>query len=287
MKKILITGKNGQVGWELQRALCTIGDVSALDSREMNLANPDSIVQAIRHAKPDIIINAAAYTAVDLAEKERDLAMAVNGTAPGIIAEEAKKIGALLIHYSTDYVFNGRSEQPYSEEDSTDPINIYGHSKLMGERAIQDVGGDYLILRTSWVYASRGKNFLLTMLRLGKEKDQLRVVNDQHGAPTWSRLIAQASTQMLLRYQGQRGIYHLTCSGKTDWHAFAKEIFELNQRLTPGNRTPELIAIPTSGYPTPAKRPEFSVLSNRKVRETFSVEMPSWGSALALCMTHN
>jgi dTDP-4-dehydrorhamnose reductase len=197
MTKILITGKNGQVGWELQRVLAPLGEVIAIDRKEMDLANPDAIRARIREIKPDIIVNAAAYTAVDKAESEPDLALAVNGIAPGILAEEAKRLGALLVHYSTDYVFDGTKSSPYAEEDSPNPLNVYGKTKLAGERAIAASGADYLILRTSWVYSARGKNFMLTILRLARERDELRIVDDQVGAPTSSIAIAQATARIL------------------------------------------------------------------------------------------
>jgi dTDP-4-dehydrorhamnose reductase len=191
MTRILLTGKNGQVGWELQRTLATLGEVVTLDRQDLDLADPDSIRRVVREHKPNLIVNAAAYTAVDKAEEESDLAMVINGTAPGILAEEAKRLSAAIIHYSTDYVFDGSKNTPYTEEDAPNPLNVYGRTKLAGERAIQAVGAPYLILRTSWVYGMRGKNFLLTILRLARERNEIKVVNDQIGAPTWSRIIAQ------------------------------------------------------------------------------------------------
>ena len=199
-RKILLTGKNGQVGWELERSLQPLGQVIAFDRSGLDLASPDSIRAVIREVKPELIVNPAAYTAVDKAESEPDLAMAVNGVAPGIIAEEAKRLGAALIHYSTDYVFDGTKAEPYTEDDVPKPINVYGKTKLAGEQAVQAIGVPHLIFRTSWVYGMRGKNFLLTILRMAKEKDELRIVDDQFGAPTWSRMIAETTAQVLAQF---------------------------------------------------------------------------------------
>lgn len=284
MKKILIIGKMGQVGWELQRTLATQGQVIAIDREQIDLADPSSIVHTIRDIQPNIIVNAAAYTAVDKAEQEKELALAINGIAPGILAEEAKRLGAMLVHYSTDYVYSGKASTPYCETDETAPQNIYGHSKLVGDLAIQAVGGTFLILRTSWVYAARGKNFLLTMLKLAKEREQLKIVSDQIGAPTWARLIAQATAQMLTDPQSKdkSGVYHLTAAGETSWHAFAQAIFLHSKQQ--GHKVPEVLPIPASEYPTPAKRPQCSVLSNGKLLQTFGIQMPRWDVGLDLCM---
>lgn len=285
--KILLTGKNGQVGWELQRTLATLGEVVATDSREMDLADPDAIRKAIREIEPGLIVNAAAYTAVDRAEAEAELAMAINGTAPGIMAEEAKKLNAAIVHYSTDYVFDGTKPSPYLEEDVPSPLNVYGQTKLAGERAVQAAGAPHLILRTSWVYGARGKNFLLTMQRLAKERDELKIVADQTGAPTWSRLIAEATAQVLAQcfapihhspftIDETTGIYHLTNAGRTSWFGFAQAILESAPvRLAP---------IATEDYPLPARRPPNSLLSNDKLRETFGIALPAWDEALRLCL---
>ena len=235
MSRILITGKNGQVGFELQRSMAGQGQVIAVGRDEMDLSNPDSIRRVVRDIVPDLIINAAAYTAVDLAESEPELALAINGVAPGILAEEAKRLGAALIHYSTDYVFDGGKGKPYTEDDAPCPINVYGRTKLAGERAIQAVDAPHLILRTSWVYGARGKNFLLTILRLARERDKLSIVDDQVGAPTWSRAIAAGTKDILgrLGYGGpgfgdacaeRRGIYNFSAAGQTSWHGFAAAI---------------------------------------------------------------
>jgi dTDP-4-dehydrorhamnose reductase len=287
IRKILLTGKNGQVGWELQRTLATLGNVIALDRQGLDMANPDSIRRALREHQPQIIVNAAAYTAVDKAEQEPDLAMAINGTAPGILAEEAKRLGAALVHYSTDYVFDGNKNAPYVEEDAPHPLNVYGKTKWAGEQAIQAAGVPHLIFRTSWVYGARGKNFLLTILRLAKERDELRVVDDQFGAPTWSRMIAEATAQILAQQATSiaevSGIYHMTSSGQTSWYGFAQRIIENVSRAAPGT-APKVTPIPGSEYPTPAKRPGNSTMSNDKLNRCFGLVMPSWEAALALCM---
>ena len=230
---ILLIGKNGQVGWELQRTLMPLGEVIAVDRKVMNLTDNDSVREKIQQVKPNIIINAAAYTAVDKAEQEIDQAMQVNNAAVGVIAEEAQKQAALLVHYSTDYVFDGSKQGAYTEQDIPRPANVYGKSKLAGEQVIQSVGSDYLILRTSWVYGARGSNFLLTMLRLMKEREALNVVSDQVGAPTWSRLIAEVTAQVVgqawqkkQQAQLRSGLYHLTATGETSWWGFADAIAE-------------------------------------------------------------
>lgn len=287
--KILLTGKNGQVGWELQRTLAPLGEVVAVDRQALDLTSPDAIRALIREVKPTLIVNPAAYTAVDKAESEPEIAMAVNGIAPAIMAEEAKKLGAAMVHYSTDYVFDGSKASPYTEEDIPCPINVYGRTKLAGEQAIQAAGIPHLILRTSWVYGARGKNFLLTILRLAKERDELKIVDDQIGAPTWSRMIAEATAQILaqsvlpmphhpLAITGVSGIYNLTAAGRTSWCGFTRAILENAQVGTRVN------PIPTTDYPLPAPRPLFSLLASDKLTETFGVKLPSWEDSLALCM---
>lgn len=294
MRKILLTGKNGQVGWELQRALAALGDIIAVGHREMDLAEPDSIRKIIREVRPGLIVNAAAYTAVDKAESESDLAMAVNGVAPGIMAEEAKRLNAAIIHYSTDYVFDGTGKRAYAENDVPNPLNVYGRTKLTGEQAIQAAEVPHLILRTSWVYGARGKNFLLTVLKLSKERDELKIVNDQYGAPTWSRMLAEVTSQIVAQsfspmhhqaapIQDVSGIYHAVSSGATSWHGFASRILE----SAPGDilpAPPKLVAIPTSDYPLPAIRPRNSCLSNEKLMHTYGLTIPSWEESLALCL---
>ncbi len=286
--KILITGRNGQVGWELQRALAPLGQIAALDRAQLDLADPDSIRQAVRHAGPDLIVNAGAYTAVDKAEQEPDLAMAVNGTAPGVLAEEARRLGAAIIHYSTDYVFDGRKNAPYEEIDAPNPQGVYGASKLAGEKAVAAVGAPHLTLRTSWVYGLRGKNFLLTMLRLAGERDELRVVDDQIGAPTWSRMIAEATAAIVAQGHAHGGIarlladrgglYHLTAGGQTSWFGFASAI------VAHAPKQPRMTPITTAEYPLPAKRPAYSVMSSARLERAFGIALPDWRAALALCM---
>ncbi len=293
MSKILLTGKNGQVGWELRRALAPLGEVIAFGREDMDLSRPDGISSVVRSVKPDLIVNAAAYTAVDQAESEPDLAMAINGTAPGILAEEAKRLGAFLVHYSTDYVFDGTKALPYTEEDRPNPLNVYGKTKLAGEQAIQASGAPHLIFRTSWVYGSRGKNFLLTILRLAREKDELRIVADQFGAPTWGRMIAEATAHICATFFAPHpsaqpriaevgGVYHLTAGGTTSWHDFAEAI--LGNTQNPRARRPHLIAIPGREYPLPARRPTNSLLSNSKLNQRFGLSIPDWRIGLALCL---
>jgi len=299
--KILLTGKNGQVGWELQRTLAPLGEVVAVDRQALDLTSPDAIRALIREVKPALIVNPAAYTAVDKAESEPELAMAVNGIAPGIMAEEAKRLGAAMIHYSTDYVFDGTKTSPYTEKDLPNPGNVYGKTKLAGEQAIQAAGIPHLILRTSWVYGTRGRNFLLTILRLAQERDELKIVDDQIGAPTSSRMIAEITGQILAQcfspithcaspiahhpspITPYSGLYHLTAAGQTSWHGFAAAILESRARTT-GVAGSRLTPIPTSAYPLPAPRPLYSVMANDKLQRTFGVSAPAWQSGLSLCM---
>lgn len=287
MSRILLTGGSGQVGWELLRTLSTLGDVVSLERSALDLADPDSIVKAVRGIKPDLIVNPAAYTAVDKAESEPVLAMAINGHAPAILAEEAKRIGAALIHFSTDYVFDGAKATPYTERDATGPKGVYGVSKLAGEQAIQGVGAPHLILRTSWVYGRRGKNFLLTIQRLAREREVLSVVDDQYGAPTWCRLLAEATAQIVAQggtdvagYLRERGgVYHMSCAGRVSWHGFAGAILE---RMS--GPVAQLRPIPSADYPTPAARPPYSVLDNARVAEVFNVRLPDWLVALDMAV---
>ena len=276
--KFLLTGRNGQVGWELERSLASVGEVIACDRQALDLAKPEQIVARVRDTRPDVIVNAAAYTAVDLAEKEPEAAMAINGTAPGILAEEAKRLGSLLVHYSTDYVFDGTKASPYTEDDLPEPISIYGKTKLAGERAIQECGGRHLILRTAWVYSHRGKNFLLTILRLAQEKPELQVVDDQHGSPTWAREIAAASARILGHPAQPDGVYHLTAAGDTTWCGFARAIIDARGLHTP------VVPISSSEYPAAAARPTNSLLSNAKLRDTFGFNLPEWSAGLNQCL---
>lgn len=290
MPRILVTGKNGQLGFELCRALAPLGEMVALDEHELNLASPDAIRVKVREVRPQIIVNAAAYTAVDRAESEPELAMKVNGVAPGVLAEEAKRLGALMVHYSTDYVFDGAKDGSYSESDAPNPLGAYGRSKLAGDQAIQAIGAPHYIFRTSWVYAARGHNFVNTMLRLGRERAELRIVNDQIGAPTWARFIADTTAHVLgesLRDEGvareRRGLYNLTASGHTSWFGFAEAIFAEARRIIPLTKIPELIAITTADYPLPARRPANSRLDTSKVTRAFGVTIPHWKAMLAQC----
>ncbi len=293
---ILLIGRRGQVAHELRRTLACLGSVTCLDRHTtlpIDLARPDSIRAAVSQVKPRLIVNAAAYTAVDQAETETALADAINGTAPGLLAEAALKVGAGLIHYSTDYVFPGEGTNPYREDDATGPTNVYGHSKLRGEQAIAEVGVPHYILRTAWVYGQRGQNFLLTMLRLMREREVLRVVDDQTGTPTWSRLIAEATSLMIAgslsdgRFNpgDKTGVYHLTSTGTTTWFGFAQAIRTLgiaNGLLS--ESCARLEPIPTRAYPTPARRPAWSVLNTDKLAERLGCRLPAWDEALSLCM---
>jgi dTDP-4-dehydrorhamnose reductase len=283
--KILLIGKVGQVGWELRRTLAPLGQLTCVDYPEINLLEGSSIQKWVRETAPAIIVNAAAYTAVDKAESETDLAMKINGVAPGILAEEAKKSGAVLIHYSTDYVFDGTKPTPYLEDDPANPLGTYGRSKLAGDQAIQQADCNHLIFRLCWVYGARGQNFMLTMMRLAKEREKLRVVRDQIGSPTWSRMIAEATALALKQVlavcetRDFRGVYHLCASGHTSWHGFAESIV----RLMPqdGKKCQQVEAIATAEYPTPAKRPARSVLSCEKLKRTFGLQLPQWEESLA------
>lgn len=279
--KILLTGKNGQVGWELQRTLSVLGEVVALGSAELDLADADAILRVVRGIKPDLIVNPAAYTAVDSAESESELAMAINARAPGILAEEARRMGALLLHYSTDYVFDGSKACAYVESDIPNPLNVYGRSKLEGERAVQAVGGRHLIFRTSWVYGLRGRNFLVTMRRLLQEREQVSVVSDQIGAPTWSRWLAEASSQIVLQCQQMgavSGLYHMTPSGSTSWHGFAS-VLRLHAQAPA-----EVLPITAADYVTPALRPYNSCLDGAKLEADFRTYRPDWKHLLDLCL---
>ena len=288
--KILVTGINGQVGFELHRSLQALGEVVAVDRAQMDLSKLQQVRDVIRAVRPDLIVNPAAYTAVDQAEDERELAFRINGEAPAVMAEEAKKLGAGLVHFSTDYVFDGSKVGPYVETDPTCPVNVYGASKLAGEQAIIAAGVPHLILRTSWVYGMRGKNFLLTVLRLAAERDQLRIVGDQFGSPTWSRTIADTTAQLLARLDaregllaamagGQGGIYHLTASGSTSWHGFTEQIVA---HPSVANK-PQVTAIATHEYPLPARRPHNSVMAAGRLAAQ-GIHLPGWQSALGLCL---
>lgn len=283
--RILLTGRNGQVGWELERTLACLGDVTALDSRQMNLGDEAAIRAGVEQVQPDIIVNAAAYTQVDKAEAEPDMAERINATAPGILAEQAERRGAVLVHYSTDYVFDGSGERHWTEDDTPNPLNVYGRTKLAGEQAVQSACSRHLILRTSWVYGTRGSNFLLTMRRLMQERDALNIVADQVGSPTWSRMIAEGTSQVLALVNAGIadgwGVYHLTSSGTCSWFDFASAIRAHGDAAYRAQLSP----IPTSAYPTPATRPLNSRLSNDRLQERFGVRLPDWQNALDLCLS--
>jgi dTDP-4-dehydrorhamnose reductase len=282
--KILLIGKTGQVGWELSRALAPLGELAAFDRAGLDLALPDRIASAVRSVRPDVLVNAAAYTAVDQAESEPLVAHAINATAVAVLAEEAKRAGALLVHYSTDYVFDGTKGAPYVEEDAPNPLNAYGRSKLAGEQAVRAIDGPHLILRTSWVYAARGRNFFLTMRRLLGEKAEVRVVCDQIGAPTSARALAKATADLLADHDAAvlgdaRGIYHATASGCTSWHGFASEI----ARLERVDSRVRVVPIASTEYATRAQRPKNSRLSNEKLLKYFGVSLPPWEQGLKAC----
>lgn len=288
---ILLIGRNGQLGWELRRALAPLGHLTALGRQELDLTDVEAIRQVVRHAGPTLIVNAAAYTAVDRAQQERETAFAINAVAPRVLAEEARRLGAALIHYSTDYVFDGAKSAPYREIDAPRPLNVYGESKLEGERAIEAVAPPHLILRTSWVYGLRGGNFLLTILRLARERDSLRVVDDQIGAPTWSRLIAEASAAIVAQAHAHGGItefladkgglYHLAAGGQTSWCGFAQAIVAHAPLLS---RRPPVAPIPSREYPLPAPRPAYSVLDSSRAARVFGVVLPDWQASLLDCL---
>jgi dTDP-4-dehydrorhamnose reductase len=282
----LIIGNTGQVGWELERILKPRGDLVALDYPALDLTDTAKLRATVMDIKPQTIFNAAAYTAVDKAEGEPQRAKAINSIAPGVLAEAAKDLNAGLIHYSTDYVYNGEKEGLYVESDSPNPRSIYGHSKAEGDAAIADVAGQYAILRTSWVYGSRGSNFLLTMLRLSKDRKELRIVDDQIGSPTWCRHLAEVSVKAAEQMHEGRfesGVYHATNYGFTSWHGFAHEIFRIREAQT-GLVAPALIPINSAEYPLPAPRPRNSRLSNDKFVRQFGAPLPRWQDALAAVM---
>lgn len=292
--RILLFGANGQVGWELRRTLSTLGQVTTAGidgaDRHVNFTDLDSIGKLVETIRPALIVNAAAYTAVDKAESEPELAQQVNADAVGHVGKLAAAIDCPVVHYSTDYVFSGEGDRPWNEQDAPDPRSVYGRTKLRGEEALAASGADSLILRTAWVYGARGANFMLTMLRLFSEKEQLKIVADQYGAPTWSRHIAEATAQILAQSrasQGQGfnfsrsgGIYHLTAAGQANWHEFAEAI------LASTDADCQLIPITTDEYPCAAARPGFSVLDNEQLQRVFGIQLPHWRQGLALCLEH-
>lgn len=300
--KILLTGRNGQVGYELERLLPALAENVAFDRQRLDLTKPDEIRQTINEIRPKIIVNAAAYTAVDRAESDEAAARAINAVAPAVMAEEAKKTGALLVHYSTDYVFDGTKHSPYEEDDPTNPLGVYGKTKLEGELAIRASGARHLIFRTAWVYATRGRNFLLTILRLSSEREELRIVRDQIGAPTWCHEIARATASILADLVDESsggissgeisGTYHMTAGGVCSWYDFTRAILEEASRApasagwlataTQGRplMAKRILPITTDQYPTPARRPAYSVLSNSLLNRTFGIELPDWREQL-------
>jgi dTDP-4-dehydrorhamnose reductase len=285
--KILLLGKNGQVGWELQRSLAPLGPVLALDRHSTDfcgdLNHPERLAQTVRDWRPDVIVNAAAHTAVDKAESEPDLARCLNATAPAALAQAAAAIGAWLVHYSTDYVFNGQGDQAWQEGDATGPLSVYGQTKLEGEQAIVASGCKHLIFRTSWVYAARGGNFAKTMLRLAGERERLTVIDDQHGAPTGADLIADVTAHALVHAMidpaaGLSGIYHLVAAGETSWHGYASHVIAQARQIQPvlALKVTDIAPVPTSAFPTPAKRPLNSRLSTHKLQQAFGMVLPPW-----------
>jgi len=283
--KILLLGKGGQVGWELQRSLAVLGEVLALDHDSQDLcgdfAHPEGIAQTVRTVRPDVIVNAAAHTAVDKAESEPELARLLNATTPGVLAQEAQALGALLVHYSTDYVFDGSGEAPRDEMASTGPLSVYGQTKLEGEQLIQASGCRHLIFRTSWVYAARGGNFAKTMLRLAQERETLSVINDQFGAPTGADLLADVTAYAICHVQQRPdhlGLYHCVAGGETTWHAYAQYVIERAKQLKPdlALKVQAIEPVPTSAFPTPAKRPHNSRLNTQKLQQNFGLQLPHW-----------
>ena len=282
--KILLLGKNGQVGWELQRSLAPLGEVISLDRNGLNqwcgdLSKPDQIYQTIVDIAPNVVVNASAYTAVDLAETEQDMANLINHVAVGKIAEACAQTKALYVHYSTDYVFDGEGTSKFNETDALKPLNVYGQTKALGEQAIQNAQCNYLIFRTSWVFAQKGKNFLKTMLALSQQREELSIIDDQIGAPTSAELIADVSAHAIvqtLRDQTKIGIYHLVASGETSWFEYANYIFEQAKNLGVNLAIQQVNPIPTAAYPTPAKRPHNSRLNNQKIQHAFQIYLPDW-----------
>lgn len=291
---ILLLGKSGQVGWELQRSLAVLGRVTALDHDSTehcgDFANPEGVRETVRALRPDVIVNAAAHTAVDKAESEPEIARLLNATTPGVLAEEAARLGAWLVHYSTDYVFDGSGTRPWVETDAPAPLSVYGATKLEGEQRIQQTGCRHLILRTSWVYAARGGNFAKTMLRLGSERERLTVIDDQWGAPTGADLLADVTAHAVRHLQsrpGDGGLYHCVASGETNWHSYAKYVLEHARQAQPAIelKATEVAPVPTSAFPTPARRPHNSRLDTTRLQTTFGLVLPPWQQGVARMLT--
>ena len=292
--KILLLGKNGQVGWELQRSLAPLGELTALDAESQELCGDftdlEGLAQTIRAVAPDVIVNAAAHTAVDKAESEPELARTINALAPEVLAQEAQRCDAWLIHYSTDYVFNGSGDKPWLETDATAPLNVYGATKLEGERLIQQSGCRHLIFRTSWVYGARGSNFARTMLKLAQERDSLKVINDQIGAPTGADLLADVTAHAIRtvhKHPELSGLYHLVAGGETSWHGYASFVLDFARRAgIPLKVAPDAIqAVPASAFPLPACRPYNSRLDSQKLQNAFDLSMPMWKTGVARMLT--
>ena len=292
--KILLLGKNGQVGWELQRSLAPLGEVLSLDRHSQDfcgdLSQPERLAQTVYNWRPDVIVNAAAHTAVDKAESEPDLARCLNATAPAALAQAAAQIGAWLVHYSTDYVFNGQGKRPWQEEDATGPLSVYGQTKLEGEQHIAASGCKHLIFRTSWVYAARGGNFAKTMLRLAAERERLTVIDDQHGAPTGADLIADVSAHAIrqaLQKPALSGVYHLVADGQTSWHGYASHVIAQARLIRPDLvlRVNEVSPVPTASFPTPAQRPSNSRLHTGKLQQAFGLVLPPWQAGVNRLLT--
>ena len=291
---ILLLGKGGQVGWELQRSLAVLGNVTALDfdSPEHcgDFSNPQGVAETVRALRPHIIVNAAAHTAVDKAESEPELARLLNATTPGVLAEEAARLGAWLVHYSTDYVFDGSGERPWVEDDAPAPLSVYGATKLEGEQLIRQAGCQHLILRTSWVYAARGGNFAKTMLRLAQERERLTVIDDQWGAPTSAELLADVTAhalRQLLKRPEDGGLYHCVAAGETTWHSYAKYVLEHARQAQAAIKikATEVAPVPTSAFPTPAQRPHNSRLNTTRLQTTFGLTLPHWQQGVARMLT--
>lgn len=282
--RILLTGAAGQLGRELKRSLACLGEVIARDRQQLDLAQAAALRDAVRAAAPTVIVNAAAYTAVDQAETEPTVADAINAQAPAILAEEAKRLGALLIHYSSDYVFDGSKSAPYTEDDTPAPLSAYGRSKRAGELAIAAADCRYLIFRTSWVYGLHGANFMKTMLRLGRERSELRVIGDQFGAPTWTRHLADVTALIAARKEVPNGLYHLAAAGETSWHGYAEAIFAEAQRAGLIDKAPVVHRIASANYPLPAPRPANSRLDCAKFRRDFGLALPDWRTGLVDCL---
>ena len=288
--KLLLLGKGGQVGWELQRSLAPLGELTALDfdstDFHADFSHPDRLAETVLKVRPDVVVNAAAHTAVDKAESEPDFARKLNATSPGVVAEAAQQIGALMVHYSTDYVFDGSGSTPWEEGDATGPLSVYGRTKLEGEQLVAQHCARHLIFRTSWVYAARGGNFAKTMLRLAKERERLTVIDDQFGAPTGAELLADVTAHAIratLADPAKTGLYHVVAGGETSWHGYARYVLE--QAVQAGvalKASPDTVdAVPTSAFPTPAVRPGNSRLNTRKLQATFGLTLPHWQTGVA------